>query len=59
MAEQDTMRDAKNYCVDTPMKSEPFFLRGSNSLDWGFSQNGPDGDACHRPRLFPGANRRA
>jgi putative autoinducer-2 (AI-2) aldolase len=36
MAEQEPMRDAKNYCVDTPMKSEPFFLRGSNSLDWGF-----------------------
>jgi hypothetical protein len=36
MAEQDAMRDAKNYFVETPMKSEPFFLRGANSLDWGF-----------------------
>lgn len=36
MAEKDTMRDAKNFCVHTPMRSEPFSLRGSNSLDWGF-----------------------
>ncbi len=26
---------AKNYHLDVPMRREPFFLRGSNALDWG------------------------
>jgi putative autoinducer-2 (AI-2) aldolase len=26
---------AKDYRVDVPPKSEPFFLKGSNNLDWG------------------------
>jgi putative autoinducer-2 (AI-2) aldolase len=34
MAEKDD-KDAKDFHVDVPMRSEPFFLRGSNSLDWG------------------------
>lgn len=34
MPEAD-MREEKNYYLDVPMTCEPFFLRGSNSLDWG------------------------
>jgi putative autoinducer-2 (AI-2) aldolase len=34
MADADTT-SAKDYHVDIPMVSEPFFLRGSNNLDWG------------------------
>ena len=34
MADADT-NEAKNYAVDVPMRSEPFFLKGSNNLDWG------------------------
>ncbi len=34
MPEKDD-KDAKDFHVDVPMRSEPFFLRGSNSLDWG------------------------
>jgi putative autoinducer-2 (AI-2) aldolase len=35
MADKDNNKEAKNYFIDTPMKNEPFKLRGSNSLDWG------------------------
>ena len=35
MSEAETEKDEKNFHVDVPMVSEPFFLRGSNSLDWG------------------------
>jgi putative autoinducer-2 (AI-2) aldolase len=34
MADADAT-DAKDYRVDVPMRSEPFFLKGSNNLDWG------------------------
>lgn len=34
MADEDTA-SAKDYKVDVPMPNEPFFLRGSNNLDWG------------------------
>jgi putative autoinducer-2 (AI-2) aldolase len=34
MPEKDE-KSAKDFHVDVPMRSEPFFLRGSNSLDWG------------------------
>ena len=34
MPEADRAKE-KNFYLDIPMKSEPFFLRGSNSLDWG------------------------
>ena len=34
MADRDT-EDAKDYHVDVPARSEPFFLKGSNELDWG------------------------
>lgn len=36
MADKDGVRDIRNYHVDVPQKSEPYTLRGSNSLDWGF-----------------------
>ena len=34
MADADTT-SARNYHVDVPARSEPFFLKGSNNLDWG------------------------
>jgi putative autoinducer-2 (AI-2) aldolase len=34
MADRET-ESARDYQVDVPMKSEPFFLKGSNNLDWG------------------------
>ena len=35
MADLDNVKDTKDFAVTVPMKSETFFLRGSNSLDWG------------------------
>ena len=35
MADVDELRDAKNFHLNTPMTAQPFFLKGSNSLDWG------------------------
>ena len=35
MAEQDFSKKEKNYYTDVPQKSEAFFLKGSNSYDWG------------------------
>ena len=35
MADRDDMSDAKNFHLDIPAKAEPFFLKGSNALDWG------------------------
>jgi 3-hydroxy-5-phosphonooxypentane-2,4-dione thiolase len=35
MAEQDFSKKEKNYYIDVPQKSEAFFLKGSNSYDWG------------------------
>ncbi len=35
MADVDNVNEGKNFFPDVPMKSEVFFLRGSNSLDWG------------------------
>ncbi len=34
MADADTI-SAKDYQVDVPQKSEAFYLKGSNNLDWG------------------------
>ncbi len=36
MADKDGIPDTQNYFVDVPMASEPYTLKGSNSLDWGF-----------------------
>jgi 3-hydroxy-5-phosphonooxypentane-2,4-dione thiolase len=35
MADLDSLQDGKNFRVGTPADSTPFFLKGSNSLDWG------------------------
>ena len=35
MPKADDVKEEKNFYVDVPAKSEPFFLKGSNSLDWG------------------------
>jgi putative autoinducer-2 (AI-2) aldolase len=35
MPETDTSKAEKNYHLDTPQKNEAFFLKGSNSYDWG------------------------
>ncbi len=35
MPDVDNLSEAKQFYTDVPMRNEPFFLRGSNSLDWG------------------------
>ncbi len=35
MADMDDLKESKQYYFDTPQKTEGFFLKGSNSLDWG------------------------
>jgi len=35
MADLDGVKEAKNFHAGVPQKSEGFFLKGSNSLDWG------------------------
>jgi 3-hydroxy-5-phosphonooxypentane-2,4-dione thiolase len=35
MADLDNVEDGKNFRVGTPADSASFFLKGSNSLDWG------------------------
>jgi putative autoinducer-2 (AI-2) aldolase len=35
MADLDEVKEGKNYHAGIPQKSETFFLKGSNSLDWG------------------------
>jgi putative autoinducer-2 (AI-2) aldolase len=35
MADLDDLKEGKKYFADTPQKTEGFFLKGSNSLDWG------------------------
>jgi len=35
MPEADTSKSEKNYYLDVPQKNEAFFLKGSNSYDWG------------------------
>ena len=35
MADKNSIKETHNYYLNTPMKNEPFMLRGSNSLDWG------------------------
>ena len=35
MPDAESAKEEKNFYLDIPMKSEPFFLRGSNNLDWG------------------------
>ncbi|MFQ6114892.1 MAG: 3-hydroxy-5-phosphonooxypentane-2,4-dione thiolase [bacterium] len=35
MPDKDSVGETHDYHLDVPMRSEPFILRGSNSLDWG------------------------
>ncbi len=35
MPDIEGLKEAKNFYTDTPQKAEGFFLKGSNSLDWG------------------------
>jgi putative autoinducer-2 (AI-2) aldolase len=35
MPDVDELKEAKKFFIDTPQKTEGFFLKGSNSLDWG------------------------
>lgn len=35
MPEADQSKKEKNFYLDTPQKSEPFFLKGLNAYDWG------------------------
>jgi putative autoinducer-2 (AI-2) aldolase len=35
MADLDGVKEAKNFHSDVPQQTEGFFLKGSNSLDWG------------------------
>ncbi|MDY6791579.1 MAG: 3-hydroxy-5-phosphonooxypentane-2,4-dione thiolase [Thermodesulfobacteriota bacterium] len=35
MPDMDQMKEGKKYYTDVPQKTEGFFLKGSNSLDWG------------------------
>jgi len=35
MADTDELKEAKKFYADIPQKTEGFFLKGSNSLDWG------------------------
>ena len=32
-------KEGKDYCLDIPVSCEGFFLKGSNSLDWGMKRN--------------------
>jgi len=35
MPDVDELKEAKKFYADTPQKTDGFFLKGSNSLDWG------------------------
>ena len=35
MADLDDIKEGKDFGLDTPARNEPFFLKGSNALDWG------------------------
>src|SRR5258708_3996645 len=35
MPDVDDIQDGKNYHIGVPMQANAFFLKGSNSLDWG------------------------
>jgi putative autoinducer-2 (AI-2) aldolase len=35
MADLDDLQDGKNYHHGTPVRCDPFFVKGGNSLDWG------------------------
>ncbi len=67
MAEQDFSKKEKNYYTDIPQKCDAFFLKGSNSYDWGMKNRlardlqspvRQNRDAGLRPWIFPGPDDR-
>ena len=35
MADTDSLKETKDFCLDIPYRREAFFVKGSTSLDWG------------------------
>jgi putative autoinducer-2 (AI-2) aldolase len=35
MPDTESAKESKEFCLDTPARNTPFFLKGSNALDWG------------------------
>jgi putative autoinducer-2 (AI-2) aldolase len=35
MADTDSLKETKDFCLDIPYRHEAFFVKGSTSLDWG------------------------
>ena len=35
MPDLESTKESKEYCLDIPARNTPFFLKGSNALDWG------------------------
>jgi 3-hydroxy-5-phosphonooxypentane-2,4-dione thiolase len=35
MADTDSLKETKDFCLDVPYRHEAFFLKGSTALDWG------------------------
>jgi len=35
MPDIENAKESKDFCLDTPARNTPFFLKGSNALDWG------------------------
>lgn len=35
MADTDSLKETKDFCLDVPYRHEAFFVKGSTSLDWG------------------------
>ncbi|MFH0915896.1 MAG: 3-hydroxy-5-phosphonooxypentane-2,4-dione thiolase [bacterium] len=35
MADTESLKESKNFCLDIPHRHEAFFLKGSTALDWG------------------------
>ena len=35
MTDSDDVKEGKAFAVETPARNDPFFLKGSNALDWG------------------------
>ena len=67
MPDVDELKEGKKYYTDIPQKTEGFFLKGSNSLDWGMKnrlsrifnpKTRAHRHAGHRSWLFSGADHR-
>ena len=60
MPEADETKERKNFYTDIPAKSETFFLKGMNNVDWGLKNrlsnifNPESGRTlCRPPRQYP------